>query len=289
VKPAPFDYVAPQSVEEALDALAQAGGDAVVLAGGQTLAPLLALRLSTPSLVVDINRIAALQGIAAAEGGVRVGAVTRQKHVLTDETVAARLPLLATAVSHVGHVQTRARGTVGGSIVTGEPAAELPATSLALGAVLEVRSARGARRLPAEDLYLGPYATSLEPDELVTAIHFPAPPPGSTPIFREVARRPGDFAMVGLVGQVARQAGRISAAGLAWFGMGPTPLRLRQAEAALVGLSEREIDAQALAELAIADADPLDDHLATARYRRQVGRRVFAEALRGLVDGRLAA
>jgi carbon-monoxide dehydrogenase medium subunit len=289
MKPAPFDYAAPESIDEAISHLAEAGPDAVVLAGGQTLVPLLALRMATPSVVVDINRVAALQGVTRTDQGIRVAACTRQKMVLTDDTVRARLPLLAHVVHHVGHIQTRARGTVGGSIVTGEPAAELPATSLALGASLEVRSESGTRTVAADDLYIGPYATSLAPGELVTAVNFPALPVGSIAIFREVARRPGDFALVGLVGYITRSQGKITQAGLAWFGMGPMPMKLRRAEAALIGQSENNIDIPGLTALAMADAEPLDDNLATAAYRQQVGRRVFADALQRAFEGKAAA
>jgi carbon-monoxide dehydrogenase medium subunit len=277
MKPAPFDYVAPETIEEALEHLS--GGDATILAGGQTLMPLLALRMSTPSVVVDINKIDALKGVTRVNGGTRIAAMARQNEILSDGIVAADLPLLAEAVHHVGHHQTRNRGTIGGSISFGEPAAELPASAVALGATIETRSANGTRRIAAEEFYLGPYATALEPDELVTAIHFPSRPAGSVTIFREVARRPGDFALVGLIGWVALGQQKITQASFAWFGMGPTPIKARQAETALTGQDTGKIDAKAIAELAVADTDPFDDHHATAEYRRTVGRRVFARAL----------
>lgn len=277
MKPAPFDYVAPQTIEETLEHLS--GGDATILAGGQTLMPLLALRMSTPSVVVDINRIDALQGVMRTDSGTRIAAVTRQNDVLVDEIIATDLPLLAEAVHHVGHHQTRNRGTIGGSISFGEPAAELPAAAIALGARIETRSTNGTRRIAAEDFYLGPYATVLEPDELVTAIHFPHRPANSINIFREVARRPGDFALAGLIGWIALNQQKIAQASFAWFGMGPTPIKARRAEAALIGQETGKLDPKAMAELAIADTDPFDDHHATAEYRRTVGRRIFARAL----------
>ena len=150
MKPAPFDYVAPATIDEACQVLAEAGGGATILAGGQTLVPLLNLRMSQPFIIVDINRIAELKGITRADGGTRIGPVTRQYEVLTDETLAEHLPVFVEAVRHVGHHQTRNRGTVGGSIALGEPAAEQPATAVALGAVIEVRSARGTRRIAAD-------------------------------------------------------------------------------------------------------------------------------------------
>lgn len=279
MKPAPFDYVRPASVEEALHTLSEAGGGATILAGGQTLMPLLALRMSAPAVLVDINRLDALKGCSRAEGGVRIGAMTRQNEMIGDMDLADALPGLVLATRHVGHHHTRNRGTIGGSISLGEPAAELPATAVALGASIEARSTRGARKIAAEDFYLGPYFTMLEPDELVTAIHFPDWPKHTAILFREVARRPGDFALVGLIGAVTVEEGRIARAGLAWFGMGPTPMKARQAEAALLGQSAERIDARAIAELAVADCDPFDDHHATSEYRRLVGQRVFARAL----------
>jgi aerobic carbon-monoxide dehydrogenase medium subunit len=279
VKPAPFDYIAPATIEEACEHLASAGGGATVLAGGQTLLPLLALRMSQPFILVDINRIAALNGVSRTNGGTRIGPIMRQNEVIADSTLNSALPLLTTATRHVGHHQTRNRGTIGGSIALGEPAAELPATAVALGASVEVRSTRGTRRVAADELYLGPYQTVLEPDELITAIHFPDWPTDTISLFQEVARRPGDFALVGMTGAVTVQNGKIARAGVAWFGMGATPIKARQVEAALIGQSIANLDARGLAELAIADTAPFDDHHASAEYRRTVGRRLFARTL----------
>jgi carbon-monoxide dehydrogenase medium subunit len=290
VKPAPFDYLAPATIDEACRHLAEAGGGATVLAGGQTLMPLLSLRMSQPFILVDINRIPELKGVSRADGGTRIGPMMRQNEVIADPTLGSALPLLVTATRHVGHHQTRNRGTIGGSIALGEPAAELPATAVALGASVEVRSTRGSRRVAAEDLYLGPYMTSLEPDELVTAIHFPDWPSAATiPLFREVAQRPGDFGLVGLTGAVTVKDGRIERAGIAWFGMGPTPMKARKVEAALIGQPVSGLDTRKLAELAIADTAPFDDQHASAEYRRTVGRRVFERALREALDLRQAA
>jgi carbon-monoxide dehydrogenase medium subunit len=279
MKPAPFDYVAPASIAEACQILDEAGGGATILAGGQTLMPLLNLRMSQPFILVDVNRIPELQGVTRESGVTRISPVTRQCDVLTNAELARDLPVLVEAVRHVGHHQTRNRGTVGGSISLGEPAAELPATAVALGAMIEARSARGIRQIAAHDFYLGPYMTVLEPDELVTAIRFPDWPANHITLFREVAQRPGDFALVGMVGALALEGGVIARAGIAWFGMGPTPIKARQAEAALIGKSLDAIDPAAIAALALADAAPFDDHHATAEYRRTVGKRIFASTL----------
>ena len=280
MKPAPFDYVAPESIDEALQVLADSGGGATILAGGQTLVPLLNLRMNQPFVIVDINRIAALKGVSRVDGGTRVGPVTRQAEALRDATLAQHLPVMVEALSHVGHYQTRNRGTVGGSVSLGEPAAEMPATAVALGAEIEIRSSRGTRKVKAEEFYLGPYMTVLEPDELVTGITYPDWADGHVTLFREVAQRPGDFALVGMVGALELSGGNVSRAGIAWFGMGPTPIKARQAEAALLGKSLDAIDPQAVAELAVADTAPFDDHHATSEYRRTVGRRIFTRTLR---------
>ncbi len=206
--------------------------------------------------------------------------MTRQCDAAMSELLARNLPVLVQAVLHVGHHQTRNRGTIGGSIALGEPAAELPAAAVALGASLEVRSIRGTRHIAAGDFYLGPYMNALEADELLTRISFPDWPEGHISLFREVAQRPGDFALVGLVGALSVAGGRVARAGLAWFGMGPTPIRARAAEQMLIGQSLDRIDPQAVADEAVAATAPFDDAHASAEYRRIVGRRIFARTLR---------
>lgn len=289
MKPAPFAYARPSTVEEACRLLDEAGGGATVIAGGQTLMPLLNLRMSQPFVLVDINGIEALKGVSRADGATRIGPATRQVDALRDGVLARHLPALVTALGHVGHYQTRNRGTVGGSVALGEPAAEMPAAAVALGAMIEIASVRGRRSVKAEEFYLGPYMTVLEPDELVTGIVYPDWPEGHIVLFREVAQRPGDFALVGMVGALALEAGRISRAGIAWFGMGPTPIKARQAEAALVGKALGDIDARSMAELAVADTAPFDDHHASAEYRRTVGKRIFARTLREALELKEAA
>lgn len=289
MKAAPFDYERPASIEAACRLLAEAGGGATLLAGGQTLMPLLALRMSQPFILVDINKIPALQGVSRVQGATRVGPVTRQCDGLEDAILAERLPVLVQALRHVGHHQTRNRGTIGGSVALGEPAAEMPATAVALGAVIEIASVRGTRRVKAEDFYLGPYLTVLEPDELVVGIEYPDWPAGHVTLFRELAQRPGDFALVGFVGALVVEAGKITRAGLGWFGMGPTPVKARQAEAALVGQDVATLDVARIAELAIADTAPFDDHHASAEYRRTVGQRLFSRTLREALGRKEAA
>lgn len=289
MKPAPFDYYAPTTIEEACALLAEAAGGATVLAGGQTLMPLLALRMSQPLILIDINRIEALKCVTRLDGATRIGPIVRQNELIANKIVSRVLPVLVTATRHVGHDQTRNRGTIGGSIALGEPAAELPAAAVALGASMQARSTRGTRQIRAEEMYLAPYATALQPDELLTAVDFPDWPADAVPLFREVAQRPGDFALVGLVGALAIENGRVSRAGIAWFGMGPTPIKALQAERALVGCAIGDVDVKAIAELAVADTAPFDDRHASAEYRRTVGRRIFARTLADALSARQAA
>ena len=289
MKPAPFDYVRPDSVADACRILSEAGGGATVIAGGQTLMPLLNLRMSQPFILVDINGIVALKGVTRVAGGTRVGPATRQVEALNDATLARHLPALVQALGHVGHYQTRNRGTVGGSVALGEPAAEMPATAVALGARIEIASVRGTRTVEARDFYLGPYMTVLEPDELVTAITYPDWSEGHVVLFREVAQRVGDFALTGLVGAAELAGDRIARVGLAFFGMGPTPVRMVQAEALLAGASLGSLDVEAVAAAGIADCAPFDDHHASADYRRLVGRRILARTLREAFNLKVAA
>ena len=275
MKAAPFDYVVAQSVDHAVTALSDHAGDAVLLAGGQTLVPLLALRMAVPGVLIDINRIAGLAGVSRTHNATRIGATTRQNAILHDSLVAQHVPSLARATRFVGHHQTRNRGTIGGSLGLAEPAAEYPATALALGARIEARSPTGTREIAGDDYFLGPYTTALEMDEMITAAIFPDWPEGTIHILHEVARRPGDFALVGLVAAFAIQNGVFTRAGIGWFGMGPTPMKSLRAEAALVGQSTATVDLGGIARLAIADTDPMDDIHADAAYRRTVGTRIF--------------
>jgi carbon-monoxide dehydrogenase medium subunit len=280
MKPAPFDYVAPRTVAEAVGILADAGGGATIIAGGQTLMPLLNLRMSQPFILIDINKVEGFAGVSRVAGGTRIGPATTQADALRDEALARHLPAFVQALGAVGHHQTRNRGTIGGSIALGEPAAEMPATAVALGAMIEIASVRGVRKVAARDFYVGPYMTVLEADEMITGIVYPDWPPGHHVLFREVAQRPGDFALVGVVGALVVGSGSVVRAGLAWFGMGPTPLAMTGLEEAIVARPLDALDIDELAAAAIADTAPFDDHHASAEYRRTVGRRILARTLR---------
>jgi len=217
VKPAPFDYAAPETLEEALDLLAEE--DAKALAGGQSLVPLLNFRFARPRLVVDLNGLAGLDGIRVENGTLFLGALVRQAALERSAAVAEQWPLLRQAIRFVGHAQTRTRGTVGGSVAHADPAAELPCVLATLGARFHVRSRRGARVLTAGELFVGPLFTSLEPDELLVEIEVPASPANARSAFVEFARTHGDFALAGVALLESAEETRIGLLGIA-----PTPL-----------------------------------------------------------------
>jgi aerobic carbon-monoxide dehydrogenase medium subunit len=228
VKPAPFEYRAPASVEEALPLL---GPDATLLAGGQSLVPLLNLRLARPELVVDLGGIAELDYISADDGPLRIGAMTRQVALERSELVGRRWPLLHQAVRFVGHPQIRSRGTMGGSVAHADPAAELPAALVALDASVHLRSAGGTRAVPAAEFFRGPLYTAREADELLAEIEVPVPPEDAGCGFAEHARTHGDFATAGAAAMIAPGG----YAAVALFGAGPVPRRAAAAEQALAG------------------------------------------------------
>jgi aerobic carbon-monoxide dehydrogenase medium subunit len=269
VKPARFAYRTAETVEEAVAMLAELGEDARVLAGGQSLVPMLNLRLARPSALVDVGRVAELSGISA-NGALRLGASTRQADALRSATVAERAPLLTQALRHVGHPATRSRGTVGGSIAHADPAAELPAVLLALEGEATVASGGGERVVPAASLFTGPFATTLAEGELLSAVHFGDAPHGGRCGFAEIARRRGDFALAGAAVVVAPGTARV-----ALFAVAPCAFRATEAERAL----EQGAGAEEAAALAAAASDPSADPHATAAYRRECARVATLRAL----------
>jgi carbon-monoxide dehydrogenase medium subunit len=269
MKPAPFEYHAPESVGDAVGLLAEYGDEAKPLAGGQSLIPMLALRLARFEHLIDLNRVVDLQGVQRDNGTLVVGAMTRQATIERDPEVASAAPLLAMATRHIGHFQIRNRGTVGGSLAHADPASEYPAVALALGAEFEVTSSGGRRLVPADGFFVGTWMTSLEPDELLTAIRFPVWP-GAGVAIEEVARRTGDFALTGAA--VVSGPDRTA---IALFGMGSTAVRAPAAErAAAEGADPAEVG-----QLAVRDLDPPDDIHATGHYRKRVGAHLVQQAL----------
>jgi len=284
VKPSAFDYHAPSSADEVVALLAELGDGAKVLAGGQSLIPMLSLRLASFGHLVDIGRITELAGIEAAPDAVTIGAGTTQAAIETDAVVAAAVPLLARATPLIGHFQIRNRGTLGGSIAHADPAAEYPAVALALDAEIEAMSPAGCRRIPADRVFTGFWSTALEPDELLVRVRFPVWTGRCGFAVREFARRHGDFAVAGAAVAVRLGADdTVERCSIGLIGLGPTPIRATRAEAAAVG-QRAPIAAADVGALAVAGLDqvPSDLH-GPAEYRRRVGAVMVARALTAAV------
>jgi carbon-monoxide dehydrogenase medium subunit len=283
VKPAAFDYHCPGDLAGAIDLLRQHGDEAKVLAGGQSLIPLLSLRLSRFEHLIDMREIEELRGVTAVDGSVRVAAMTTQSAVARSDGAAA-VPLLSKATSHIGHYQIRNRGTVGGSLAHADPAAEYPAVALALDASLEVAGPAGNRNIPASDFFESTWVTALEADEVLVAARFPVWTGTCGWAVAEVARRAGDFAMCGAVCGVELDGQRVSRTALALFGVGSVPSRARTIEAAMTGSALDDLDlAQLGAELA-ADLDPPDDLHASGEQRRRMARTLVPQVLAAAID-----
>ena len=269
MKPAPFDYVLAGSAQQAVEALARHRDDAKVLAGGQSLVPMLNMRLSRPAVVVDINGAAELDYLRTSDGILAVGALARQRAL--EGWAKTWCPLIAEALHWVGHAAIRNRGTVAGSIAHGDPASELPAVLLGLDGVVVARGPGGERVIPAAELYVAPLLTTLQPDELITEVRFTLPRPEAGWGFAEVARRHGDFALVGASALLWRGSdGRVAGARLAFFGVGGTPTRSREAESLLIGHEPTPSRLEEAARAAAARLSPDGDLHATAEYRRRV-------------------
>ena len=275
MKPAAFDYLRPESVGEAVAQLAEHGGDGKVLAGGQSLVPLLNFRVVRPSVLIDINRLAALDFVEEHAGGLRVGALTRHHTLETSPLVRDHFPILAAATRHVAHLAIRNRGTIGGSLSHADPAAELPMMALLLDA--EIKTSVG--RHEAADFFLGPLMTALAEHELVTEIAFPALPPKTGWGFEEFSLRHGDFAFAAVAAMLTAADGKIGEARLAAMGVGDTPLRLREAEGGLVGQAFTPKLAAEAARLARSAIDPPNDLRASADYRRHLVARLTERVL----------
>lgn len=285
MKPAPFEYVAAESVEEALAALQQNNPDGKILAGGQSLLPLLNFRLTKPKILVDLNGISGLDGIRETPGGLAIGAMTRQSKVEHSPLVRERCPLLAEAIRYIGHVAIRHRGTIGGSLAHADPAAELPALALALDAKFAIAGRGSDRIISAEEFFLDFLTTALASDEILRQIVFPVIGPSSGYALEEIARRHGDFAIAGVVVIVdLDDAGKIAEAHIALFGLAPTPVRARQAERALVGREPDDsamLDAAALLEEVL---EPPGDIRASSVYRKHAAAVLLSRALKRAVQ-----
>jgi carbon-monoxide dehydrogenase medium subunit len=282
VKPAPFAYEAPRSVAEVVDVLGRRGEEAKVLAGGQSLVPMLNLRLARPAVVVDINGVSGLDTLEAKRGQLAVGALARQRTL--ERWAAAPVPLLAEALGHLGHVAIRTRGTVVGSLVHADPAAELPAVFVCCEGAVVARSLRGERVVPAADLYQGPLTTSLLPDELAVEARLELPDARTGWGFAEVARRHGDFALAGAVALLRSDPeGRVAHVRLALFGVSGTPVRGVAAEKALLGQEPTAARLRDAARAAAEALDPPADIHATSAYRRRAAAVLAERALAAAV------
>jgi carbon-monoxide dehydrogenase medium subunit len=284
VKPAPFAYHAPAAVKEALDLLARYGGDARPLAGGQSLMPMLNLRLARPSALVDLNRIAELAYHRVDQEALVAGALCRQRDVELDGKAMSRCAAIADAVPLVGHVAIRNRGTVVGSVVHADPAAEWPALALLLDATISIRGTGGSRSVPAAEFFTGVFSTALQPGEVAVEVRFGWPPPGAGTAFVEVARRHGDFALVAAAALLEVSPDRVvKNARLVLAGVDATPVRARAAEEALIGEKAGEKAFSAAAEASADGLHPADDVHAPAAYRRKLAgtltERVLVKAL----------
>lgn len=272
MKPASFEYADPETVEEALKLLHTFGPDAKVLAGGQSLVPMMNFRLVRPRQIVDINRIASLEYIRSGrDDGLAIGAMTRHAALERSPEVRARAPLVAEAIPHIGHIAIRNRGTIGGSLAHADPAAELPAIVVALDATLVIGTAHGKRTSTAADFFRGYLSTSLEPSELLLEIQIPSPAPRTGTAFLEVSRRHGDFALAGVAVSVTLdKGGACTAAAVVGTGIGPGPVRLTAAENVLKGERPNPGLLERACSAAQASVSPDADLHASAEYRKHV-------------------
>lgn len=287
MKPPPFDYSSPDTLEEALTILAEVGDEARPLAGGQSLIPLLSLRLARPSHLIDLAGIPGLNTIDATDGRLVVGAMVRERKAEADDHVRRLAPLLADALPFIGHPAIRSRGTIGGSLSHADPAAELPAVALVLDAQLVAQSRdRGRRTIPAADFFTGFFTTSLEPDEILTEVRVEAPTGGTGWAIDEVARRHGDFAMVGAAAMVRldRGSGRIAEARVALTGVSDTPVRTREAEQMLAGADPTDETWSEAAQKASTALSPPSDVHGSSAYRRHIAGVLIHRTLASAAD-----
>lgn len=261
-----FDYHAAASLEDALAMLSAPPGDIRLVAGGQSVVAALNLRLSAPDILLDIGGLHELRGVAEVDGMLRIGALTTHAEMASAPLVRARLPLLTRAARFIAHPAIRNRGTIGGSLALADPAAEWPACALALGAQMRLRSKTGERVVAARDFFIDVYETALQPDEILTAVEIPPPPPGGFMLFDEFSRRHGDFALVGLALCGRLEAGRFAHLSFGYLGVGRRPEAVPKAAAQLLGLTPPEA-AERIAALLPAELAPMTDHHASAEYR----------------------
>lgn len=280
MKPAPFQYFAPTTLDEALALLAEHGDAAKVLAGGQSLVPMMNFRLVSPSIIIDLNRVAGLDYIRDHEGGLAFGAMTRQRKLERDSVVASRAPLVAETMPFIAHSQIRNRGTIGGSLAHADPAAELPAVMIASSAKLKVKSQKAERWVDARDFFLGLFTTALEPTELLTEIVLPPMPACAGYSFQEVSRRHGDYALAGVATVIALDdKGLCRDARIVFLGLGAQSIDARGAAKQIIGAKPNADAIRAAAEAVDAEIDPSSDIHASAEFRRHLAKVLTRRAL----------
>jgi carbon-monoxide dehydrogenase medium subunit len=279
VKPAPFAYTKAKTLKEAVTLLAKHKDDARLLAGGQSLIATLNMRLSAPDLLIDINGIKNLNGITKKGKYVEIGALARHAQVEHSDVIAKHAPLITLAMPHIGHPAIRNRGTFGGSIAFADPAAELPACLLALGGEIDIAGPRGKRKVKADAFFKGLFETALRPQEMITTIRIPAADKATRVGFAELARRHGDYAIVGLAASARGNGKGLADVRLAYFGVGDTPVRARKAEAALAA---GDVDAAVKA----LDLDPHDDVQATAKTKTHLAGVLLRRVAKQLMEAR---
>ncbi len=268
--PASFDYHRPSSLEEAFDLLSAYGEGAKVLAGGQSLIPLMKFRFATPPHIVDVNRVPGLDGIAEDGGSLRIGALVRHNQLAGSDVIGARCPTLAAAAPQIADPVVRNLGTIGGSLAHADPAGDLGSVMLALGATMVIRSARGEREVPAAEFLVDTFTTALSADEILTEVRVPAPAPRSGGTYLKLERKVGDFATVGVAVHVAMDDGRIGRAGIGLTGVGSKNLQAAEAEASLAGAEPTEEAFAEAGRLAAAASSPISDVRGSAEYKRHM-------------------
>jgi CO/xanthine dehydrogenase FAD-binding subunit len=286
MKAAPFEYALAESIDEVATLLEAGDGEAIVIAGGQSLMPMLAMRMARPEMIIDINGIAELSGIEVSETEVTIKACSRQAMVLASDVIAKHVPMLTKAISNVGHTQTRNRGTIGGSLSHADPSSEIPLTALAMEAEVSLHSVNGTRRVAINDFFEGPMMTACEPNELLVALHFTLPGEGNKfgVGFQEVSPRHGDFAIVSAAARIhLDEHGSCTKAVVALGGVDGTPIRIPALEKRLENTKIDGDTLKAALQEIPASIDPGDDQHATAKYRHRVAlvlaERVILEAI----------
>ena len=284
MKPASFKYFYPKDLPEVFSLLEKYGSRARLLAGGQSLVPLMNFRLSRPDFLVDLNGISELSFIRNKSSNIEIGAMTRARTIEGDHLIGLHVPMLRIATTQIAHLPIRSRGTIGGSLANADPAAEYPAVALALNMDLVVESVGGERRIAAKDFFLDSLTTALAPNELLTKIIVPKIPKGSGFAFIEIARRRGDFAIAGVATQLTLSGENVKTVSLALFGVGPVPTRLVAAERVILrdGINDKAIKAAATA--VEDEIDPIGDLHATAEYRRRLAGVICKRALKQAVS-----